>query len=415
MSEPTDDYMQWLRSSDPAPEATAYSEVDNAAADETRPMPALRPVQGVPHGASGPRGQAVGFDPHAWSQPAEPVLTRQNLTASASGWNRSAVRATPASGWRKAVYVATGHLINPGENPADVRSRELDARLRQPVEDRDYSIAVLSIKGGSAKTTTTIALGNAFAEVRGDGVIAVDVNPDCGNLADRINRRTDSSVRDLLADPQVLGRRDISRHTNESPARLEVLASPLDPAVSESFSAADYSRVYQILREHYAVILSDNGTGVKHDALDAVLASASTVVVPMAAKVDSADAATKTLDWLYNSPLIDPETGERRTDHSGRDIFPYRHLVSTAVVVVSHQRPGRPEIDMRSCREHFANRVRAVVEIPFDPHLSEGALIDPARLSKKTREAWRALAGVVADDFGRPSGRRRRTDEARQR
>ncbi|WP_296388094.1 hypothetical protein [Williamsia sp.] len=244
-------------------------------------------------------------------------------------------------------------------------------------------------------------------------MIAVDVNPDCGNLADRITRRTDSSIRDLLADTQVLGRRDICRHTNESPARLEVLASPLDPAVSESFSAADYGRVYQILREHYAVILSDNGTGVKHDALNAVLASASTVVVPMAAKVDSADAATKTLDWLYNSPLIDPDTGERVTDHSGRDIFPYRHLVSAAVVVVSHQRPGRPEIDMASCREYFANRVRAVVEIPFDPHLSEGALVDPARLAKKTREAWRVLAGVIADDFGRPSGRT--AAQARQR
>ncbi|WP_296388093.1 hypothetical protein [Williamsia sp.] len=166
MSEPTDDYMQWLRSGDPAPQATASSEVDDAA-DETRPMPTLRPVHGIPRGASDVRGPEVGFDPQAWSHPAEPVLTRQNMTAGAAGWNRATVRATPASGWRRALYVTTGHLINPGENPLDVRGRELDARLRQPVEDRDYSIAVLSIKGGSAKTTTTIALGNAFAEVRG--------------------------------------------------------------------------------------------------------------------------------------------------------------------------------------------------------------------------------------------------------
>jgi len=42
---------------------------------------------------------------------------------------------------------------------------------------------VMSRKGGVGKTTMTLALGSTFASLRGDRVIAVDANPDAGNLA----------------------------------------------------------------------------------------------------------------------------------------------------------------------------------------------------------------------------------------
>jgi MinD-like ATPase involved in chromosome partitioning or flagellar assembly len=48
---------------------------------------------------------------------------------------------------------------------------------------------------------------------------------------------------------------------------------------------------------------------------------------------------------------------------------------------------------------HFGGRCRAVVRIPFDPHLQEGAEVDLDRLEPRTRLALLELAAVVADAF----------------
>ena len=64
----------------------------------------------------------------------------------------------PQSGWRRFVYVLSGRMINPGESPADVRRRELTARVNQPLLGC-YKIAMLSLKGGVGKTTITATLG----------------------------------------------------------------------------------------------------------------------------------------------------------------------------------------------------------------------------------------------------------------
>ena len=49
-------------------------------------------------------------------------------------------------------------------------------RVNQPVHG-DYSIAVLSLKGGVGKTTVTVGLGIAFASLRGDGSRMPSVSP----------------------------------------------------------------------------------------------------------------------------------------------------------------------------------------------------------------------------------------------
>ncbi|GEM_PF-2056589 len=65
---------------------------------------------------------------------------------------------------------------------------------RTPLRD-DYRIAVMSLKGGVGKTTTTVALGGIFAETRGDRVVAVDANPDLGTLAQRAVGPTSATIR----------------------------------------------------------------------------------------------------------------------------------------------------------------------------------------------------------------------------
>jgi len=287
-------------------------------------------------------------------------------------------RRSPRSGWRRAVHKVTGGAINPGESSADVVYRELGERVNQPVRG-DYRIAILSLKGGVGKTTTTVGLGSTFASVRGDRVIAIDANPDLGTLAHRVPRQTRSTVRNLLEDQHIGRYSDVRAHTSQAPSRLEVLASEQDPAVSEAFSEADYRRAIGILQQFYNIILTDCGTGLMHSAMSGVLDMASSLILVTSPAIDGARSASATLDWL---------------EHHG-----YNKLVERTVVVVNASRRGASTVDLDQLRKLFLDRTRAVQVVPFDDHLAEGAEIDLELVSRPTRTALLELAAMVADDF----------------
>jgi MinD-like ATPase involved in chromosome partitioning or flagellar assembly len=289
------------------------------------------------------------------------------------------VKRPPQTGWRRAVYTATGHLVNIGESPADIRRRELINRLNQPLRGC-YKIAMLSLKGGVGKTTTTTTLGSTFASLRGDRVIAVDANPDRGTLSQKIPLETTATVRHLLRDADRIHRySDIRAYTSQGPSRLEVLASEQDPAVSEAYSEDDYRRTVTLLEQFYNIVLTDCGTGLMHSAMKGVLDVADALVIVSSGSVDGARSASATLDWL--------------------DVHGYRDLVARSVAVINSVRPQSGSVDLEKLAQHFGARCRSVCRIPFDAHLEEGAEIELDRLGPPTRLALLELAATVADGF----------------
>ncbi|HEX6346426.1 AAA family ATPase [Umezawaea sp.] len=285
----------------------------------------------------------------------------------------------PQTGWRKTVHTMTGGLLNLGESPADIRRRELITRINQPLRGC-YKIAMLSLKGGVGKTTTTASLGSTFSSLRGDRVIAVDANPDRGTLALKVPRETTATVRHLLRDvARITKYSDVRAYTSQSPSRLEVLASEQDPAVSEAFSDQDYLRTVALLEHFYNILLTDCGTGLMHSAMKGVLDQADSLVLVSSGSVDGAQTSAATLDWL--------------------DAHGYRDLVARSIAVINSVRPGSGKVDLDRLAAHFASRCRSVVMIPFDPHLEEGAEIELDKLEPATRLALLELAATVADDF----------------
>jgi MinD-like ATPase involved in chromosome partitioning or flagellar assembly len=77
----------------------------------------------------------------------------------------------------------------------------------------------------------------------------------------------------------------------------------------------------------------------------------------------------------------------------------YGDLVYRSVAVISSVRPATQAIDPAAVREHFADRCRTVVEIPYDPHLVAGGRIAMSDLRRPTTNAFLALAAAVADGF----------------
>jgi MinD-like ATPase involved in chromosome partitioning or flagellar assembly len=291
----------------------------------------------------------------------------------------------PQSGWRGLVHRLSGGSVNPGESAQDISRRQLVDRVNQPIRG-DYKIAILSLKGGVGKTTTTVGLGSTFAALRGDHVVAADANPDRGTLAARIPTQTQATVRDLLNDATNIHRySDVRAFTSQAPSRLEVLASERDPHKAEAFSEDDYRRTLNVLEGFYNLILTDCGTGLTHSAMHGVLDTADTLVLVSSPALDGAQSADATLNWL--------------------DAQGYSHLVERTVVVISASRPGSPAVNMDQLVDHFASKVRAVQVIPFDSHLAEGSEVDLNRLTPDTRDAFVELAALVADDFPDAAGR----------
>jgi MinD-like ATPase involved in chromosome partitioning or flagellar assembly len=277
------------------------------------------------------------------------------------------------------VYDLSGHLINLGESPRAARHNNLVAQVNRPLRG-SYRIALLSLKGGVGKTTITATLGSTFAAVRGDRVVAVDANPDHGTLSQKIPLETAATVRQLLHDAGTIERySDVRRYTSKGPSGLEVLASETDPAISEAFGADDYSRVLDILERFYGLVLTDCGPGLLHSVMSSVLEKADVLLVVASGSIDGARSASATLDWL--------------------DAHGHEELVRNSIAVINAVRPRTGKVDMNKVIDHFSRRCRAVLLVPFDPHLEEGAEIDLDRLRRGTREALTALAAVVADGF----------------
>jgi MinD-like ATPase involved in chromosome partitioning or flagellar assembly len=304
-------------------------------------------------------------------------------------------RPVPRHGWRKLIHRASGGVVNPGESERDLVEKSLVERINQPVHGA-YSMAVLSMKGGVGKTTVTVGLGSTFAALRGDRVIALDANPDFGTLAQRGPIETRSTVRDLLLDNNISRYSDIRRHTSQGSSRLEILASERDPAVSESFSEADYRVALYTLQRFYNIILTDCGTGLVHSAMSGILDEADALIIVAAPAADAARSGLATLDWLK---------------HHG-----YSHLVSDAIIVISSARAGPVPVDMDKFTSNFRSHVRAVHCIPFDRHLAEGGEVLLEMLNRKTRHAFMELAAIITEGFGhgpRHSRRRPHSDRLR--
>ncbi|MCI4141023.1 MinD/ParA family protein [Streptomyces sp. MMS20-AI2-20] len=245
-----------------------------------------------------------------------------------------------------------------------------------------YRIAVISLKGGVGKTTTTTALGSTLATERQDKILAIDANPDAGTLGRRVRRETGATIRDLVqAIPYLNSYMDIRRFTSQAPSGLEIIANDVDPAVSTTFNDEDYRRAIDVLGKQYPIILTDSGTGLLYSAMRGVLDLADQLIIISTPSVDGASSASTTLDWL--------------SAHG------YADLVSRSLTVISGVRETGKMIKVDDIVAHFQTRCRGVLVVPFDEHLAAGAEVDLDMMRPKVREAYFNLAALVAEDFVR--------------
>jgi len=293
---------------------------------------------------------------------------------------RAGVKMPSQRGWRHWLYLAT--RINLGLSPDEIYELDLYARIRRNARD-SYQIGVLGLKGGVGKTAVTVALGSMMAKVRGDRILAVDADPDCGNLADRAGRQSAATVSDLLSDKDLDRYNDIRAYTSMNAANLEVLSSAEYSVARRDFNEEDWKGAVDVVSRYYNLVLADCGAGLFHSASRAVLSTVSGLVIVASASIDGARQAAVTMDWLRQNG--------------------YQDLLSRSCVVINHVTPGKTNIDVEDLVQQFERHVQPgrVVVLPWDKHIAAGTDIQLDLLDKTFRRRITELAAALSDDFDR--------------
>jgi putative peptide zinc metalloprotease protein len=292
----------------------------------------------------------------------------------------------PEDGWRRTVYQLSGGRLAIAPSAGELRRRELIAQVKTPIVGC-RTVAFASRKGGVGKTTTCLLAGHTFAAHRGDRVIALDANPDAGTLGHRLRREHTETLPRLLRERQAIRRyADVRAYTSQAPSRLEVVAGDERSEIADALGKTDVARAVDLLERHFNLLCLDTAAGVLAPANQGVLAAADQLVLVSTPSLDTARAASATLDWLE--------------DHG------YEQLAQSGVVALNGIRAEPGAVDLDRIEEHFASRCRACIRIPWDPHLDTGAEVTPEQLRPETRDAYLELAAAIARGFNEATERR---------
>ena len=298
-------------------------------------------------------------------------------TCASKNWSRSR-RVPPEMGWRKAVYVTTGHLVNPGAGPSERALRDKIAAIGSNIPG-NYQVGVVSTKGGVGKTRTTAGIGTVFGLYRTEPVIAIDVNPTYGALGRLVDPRATASIREFLADNKASSYPKTRAYTGKNPQGLEVLAGNQNVANPLQLSEDLFHNVLVRTRRFYQLALIDCGSTIEHRVMKGVFGSVDSLVIVGSLNYDGAAAAEQTIDWLA-----------ARNAHD---------LLRRSVVVLNDVYRSEDAKFVTAVRNSLGKRVGEVLTIPWDPHLRDGAVLDYDALRRRTQLAYIDVAAWLSQGF----------------
>ncbi|MGG5170823.1 MinD/ParA family ATP-binding protein [Pseudarthrobacter sp. J1738] len=290
----------------------------------------------------------------------------------------------PAGGMRGILYSISAGAINLGPSQKQREEQELESRIARQLHG-SYNTAVLSLKGGIGKTSTTVGVGLMLAEYRGDPPCAVDANPDSGDLVERAlgegiyRTQQPRTITDLLKNLESIDSlTDLSRYMHHA-GRLHLIAGEQDPEVSDSLTADEYLRIRKLIDSYYSLSLTDCGTGVTHNAMSGILQSADNLIVAAGYAVSGAKRARSTLQWLAG--------------HG------YEDLARNAIVVITDKDEVSSRVDKDAIEEYLAGICRQLIAVPHDRGVADGDLVTLDALRPETRRAYKEIAAAIVDGY----------------
>jgi MinD-like ATPase involved in chromosome partitioning or flagellar assembly len=275
--------------------------------------------------------------------------------------------------------MATLGLVNLGPSAHERERAEFEATINSVLHGK-YKAGVLG-KGGVGKTTVAASVGSIFAELRRqDRVVAIDADPAFGRLSSRIDPLTIGSYWELAADKNLRSFADITARIGSNSAGLYVLAGEPTVGPQRVLDPAIYREATLQLDRHFTISIIDCGSTMDAPVTQEVLSDLDALIVVSSPWADGASTAAQTMEWLR----VHGRTG----------------LLQRSVVVLNDS-DGHADKRTRSVlARQFLDRGQQVVEVPFDPHLRPGGVIDVrGDLARTTRLKFLQIAATVAEFF----------------
>jgi len=374
----------------PQPPPAALPSVFPGPALQSAPAPPSVPPHQQAYPPAPMRAQAPAAHPAPGSLPPPGVWS--DVAFAPPGRTGQSLRAD--RGWRRIVEMITFGLVRPGPSAAQREEVQFEAAIRIVLHG-NHKVGVLG-KGGVGKTSVAASVGSIFAELRRqDRVVAVDADTAFGRLASRIDPESTNSFWDLTADKHLHSYADVMARVGRNTAGLHVLGGEPAAGPRRVLDPAIYREAALRLDRHFAISVIDCGSTMDAPVTQEVLRDLDALIVVSSPWADGASAAAKTMDWL--------------ADHNLRGLL-------QRTIVVLNDSDGHADKRTRSLlAREFINHGQPVVEVPFDPHLRPGGVIDVStEMAPPTRLRFLQIAATVAEYFAsRPADMRNRPPAAR--
>jgi MinD-like ATPase involved in chromosome partitioning or flagellar assembly len=285
----------------------------------------------------------------------------------------------PDRGWRRLVRQATFGLIKLGPSAAQRQDAQYEAAIRTVLHG-NYKVGVLG-KGGVGKTSVAASVGSLFAELRRqDHVVAIDADTAFGRLSSRIDPRSSSSFWELTSDKNLASYADVVGRLGRNPAGLHVLGGEPASGPRRVLDQAIYREAARQLDRHFTISVIDCGSTMDSPVTQEVLRDLDALIVVSSPWADGASAAARTMEWLSDRGL----TG----------------LLHRTIVVLNDSDGHADKRTRELLTRQFLGHGQPVIEVPYDPHLRPGGVIDVSgEMAPATRRKFLQITATVAGHF----------------
>jgi MinD-like ATPase involved in chromosome partitioning or flagellar assembly len=291
----------------------------------------------------------------------------------------------PDRGWRRVLRLATFGLVNLGPSLAQRQEAEHEAAIRTRLHG-NYKVGVLG-KGGVGKTSVAASVGSLFAELRRqDHVVAIDADTAFGRLSSRIDPSSTGSFWELTSDQNLQSFGDVVARVGRNSAGLYVLGGEPASGPRRVLDPAIYREAALRLDRHFTISVVDCGSTMDSPLTQEVLRDLDALIVVSSPWADGASAAARTMEWL--------------ADQGSATLL-------RSTIVVLNDSDGHADKRTRALlAREFTEHGQPVVEVPFDPHLRPGGVIDVnGEMAMATRRKFLQVTAMIAGFFaGRAGG-----------
>ncbi|SOX56677.1 MinD/ParA family protein [Mycobacterium ahvazicum] len=335
----------------------------------------LQPARPSTPAASPPQARPAG-PPARPVPPPAPVIPAPDAALVPTGGPE-----LPDTGWRRILRLLTFGLVKLGPSPAQREEARFEATIRTGFRGK-HKVGVVG-KGGVGKTSVAASVGSLFAELRRgqDHVVAIDADTAFGRLSSRIDPQSTSSFWELTADKNLETFADVAGRVGRNAVGLHVLAGEPASGPRRVLDPAIYREAASRLDRHFTISVIDCGSTMDSPVTQEVLRDLDALIVVSSPWADGASAAARTMEWLSDQGMTE--------------------LLHSTVVVLNDSDGHADKRTRALLAREFVDHGQPVVEVPYDPHLRPGGVIDVMHeMGRPTRRKLLEATALIAGFFG---------------